>query len=175
MKFLKPYKLILVVGFVLLFSTSSFAQEGKFKALYIYNFTKYMKWPESKESGDFIIGVVGASDVNDALIQLSKAKKVQDVRTIIIKQFGSSEDVTSDCHIVYLSPSLSKELPIIVKKTYPNNILLVTDYKGFASKGSCVNFVMEDNFQKFEISQKHTKMAGIQVAATFLKLAIVVD
>ena len=32
----------------------------------IYRFTKYIDWPDSKKSGDFIIGIIGESPLYDA-------------------------------------------------------------------------------------------------------------
>jgi hypothetical protein len=33
----------------------------------IYRFTKYIEWPESKKTGDFIIGIVGESPLTEQL------------------------------------------------------------------------------------------------------------
>ena len=35
---------------------------SKFKAVFIYNFTRYFDWPQQKKSGNFIIHVIGKND-----------------------------------------------------------------------------------------------------------------
>ena len=32
---------------------------AKIKAIYIYNFTKYIEWPDSYKEGSFVIGFIG--------------------------------------------------------------------------------------------------------------------
>ena len=39
------------------------AQEDKFKAIFIYNFTKQIEWPASESNDDFVICVVNQDDV----------------------------------------------------------------------------------------------------------------
>ena len=34
---------------------------AKIKAIYIYNFTKYIEWPETYREGNFVVGVLGTS------------------------------------------------------------------------------------------------------------------
>ena len=46
----------------LLISGHAFAQERSAEEVYsmmVYNFTKYVQWPDHAGSGEFIIGVVG--------------------------------------------------------------------------------------------------------------------
>lgn len=50
---------------------------SKIKAIFIYNFTKYIEWPENQKQGDFVIGVLGNSNPNlnkelDKMAALSK-------------------------------------------------------------------------------------------------------
>ena len=59
------------------------AQDEKFKALFMYNFTKYIEWPQSKQTGDFVIGVVGGSPIIDEL----NAKNYQNLKAFDTPNF----------------------------------------------------------------------------------------
>ena len=50
---------------------------AKIKAIYIYNFTKYIEWPESYRQGNFVIGIVGN---NSTLV--NELKKMATVKTV---------------------------------------------------------------------------------------------
>src|ERR1700710_367766 len=62
----------------------------------IYRFTKYINWPESKKTGDFVIGIVGDSPLFDVLTKFIINKTAGSQR-IIIKKFSASNDVFN-CH-----------------------------------------------------------------------------
>ena len=40
-------------------STTSYDVNAKMKGLFIYSFTRYIKWPEHMGTGDFVIGIYG--------------------------------------------------------------------------------------------------------------------
>ena len=50
------------------------AQQEKYLAAFVYQFTNYINWPSN--SGEFVIGVMGSSNVTTYLQQLAKEKKV---------------------------------------------------------------------------------------------------
>ena len=60
-------------------------KETSLKAVFLYNFTKYVEW-ENPNNGQFVIGVVGTSGVVPALIQISKSHHVSG-RKIVIMNF----------------------------------------------------------------------------------------
>ena len=70
-------KIQVALGIVMYFifnSTGLVAQQEKYLAAFIYQFTNYITWPSP--SADFIIGVVGKTPVTVHLQQLAKEKKV---------------------------------------------------------------------------------------------------
>ncbi len=66
----------------------------------IYRFTKYVDWPDSKKSGDFIIGVIGDSPLFDALNTFINNKTVGSQK-IVLKRFSRSE-VSYNCHLLFI-------------------------------------------------------------------------
>lgn len=73
MRMKRIFLLLGVVGLCL--SSNAWAQKSKYQSIFIYNFIKYIKWPDSYNSGNFIIGVVGNSDIVASLEQMAAAKK----------------------------------------------------------------------------------------------------
>ena len=96
--------------FVFITNSKVNAQSTDYKAysLYVYNFMKYVEWPEEESKGDFVIALVGDSKIKDELLVLSNHKKVKG-RKIVFKQFTKLEDITY-CHLLYVSSSKSSSM-----------------------------------------------------------------
>lgn len=82
--------LILLALFVTITSVSH-AQKEKYQSLFIYNFTKYIKWPDSYNSEKFIIGVIGDSEILQSLNAMAASKrKTGNGVKLLLKNMGQS-------------------------------------------------------------------------------------
>lgn len=93
------YKIFfLLIMILLLPSLKPQAQRNVNYALYaniIYRFTKYIKWPDDKKTGDFIIGIVGDSPLYNKIKSFT-INKATGTHKIVIKTFSNSP-ASSDC------------------------------------------------------------------------------
>lgn len=164
---------LLILFFVTVVHGVAGAQDDKFKALFIYNFTKYMEWPEAKRTGDFKIGVLGNSPITSELKAFT-AKKSVGQQKIVVDEILS----VGDCpkyHIVYVPAKASSNVTEIVQLVTNKGVLVVTDKQGMAVELSGINFVKVDGQQTFEISVKHIHDQGVNAGKTLLSLGITVD
>lgn len=152
---------------------SAKAQDEKFKALFMYNFTKYIEWPQNKQSGDFVIGVVGDSPIIEELNAIAQRKTVGS-QTIKVKQISASDEVTK-MHIVYVPEGKSDNAESLAGKVKGKGVVLITDKPGFAQSISGINYIKQDGKPKFEVSNKHLAEEGVKVSAQLLSLGIGVD
>lgn len=157
---------------MLLIGTAS-AQDDKFKALFVYNFTKYIEWPKNKQTGDFVIGVLGHSSIISELKAFTERKTVGSQK-IVVEEILSSEDYTK-YHIVYVPTKLSGQAEDIANKTKGKGVLLVTDKPGLAATTSGINFVKVDNQQKFEVNTTNLETEGVKHSHTLVLLGIAVN
>ena len=148
------------------------AQKEKYHSIFIYNFSKYVKWPEAQSSGTFIIGVLGSTSIQKDLITMASSKKVNGM-SIEVKQFESVEEVEG-CHILYVSEMQSGKIGQIVSNTMNQPVLIITDKPGLAHKGAVINFVEVGGKIKFELNQKNAETRGLKVAGSLASLAILV-
>ena len=157
----------------LLFSSSIFAQNAdRYKALFIYNFTRYIEWP-SNGSPDFVIGILGKSIVANELINIAD-KKIVGTQTITIKKFSNATDVTQ-CNILFISNDASSQVASITAAMQNKNTLIITDRPGLINKGAGINFVLDDGKQKFELSKTNLAKTGLKVNTQLMEMATVVD
>jgi hypothetical protein len=165
----------LLVIFFFGFSSSTNAQssvEYSVHANIIYHFTKYVAWPESKKSGDFVIGIVGDSPLYDAL-KLKVANKTAVGQKIVVKQISRSQQVI-DCHILFISEEESDALKKIASRTAEYPVLLVCEDEGAASRGAAINFKVESERLKLEINKNNIEQRSLSVASELLRLGTVI-
>jgi hypothetical protein len=146
----------------------------KIKATFIYNFTKYIDWPEKYKEGNFVIGVLGASSFYNDLTTLL-TKKTVGKQIFEIKSFTNSESVTGVCHILFITTENSAQLPDVIKKMKGKSTLIVTEKSGLAKQGSGINFVIENNKQRFELNKTNIEKYNMKVSSTLASLAIPVE
>lgn len=150
----------------------AFAQKEKYQSIFIYNFSKYVKWPDNMNSGKFIIGVLGNSVIQNELKEMAASKQVNGM-PIEVKQCSSVADIKG-CHILYIASSESGKLDQVVTQTQSQSVLIVTDKPGLAKQGSAINFVEVEGKIKFELNQGNAESHGLKVSGSLSSLAIMV-
>ncbi len=166
-------QIVLFAFLALLCSRGLQAQNEKFKALFIYNFTKYLDWPAGFSQGDFVIGILGSTAIEDELKIIAQKKQVGNM-TIVISHFNTPESVTK-CHLLFIPSSKSDNLGTITGKFGKTASIIITDEQGLAQKGSDINFVVKEGKQNFEINKTNILGKGLKIDPALLNLGIVIQ
>ena len=151
----------------------NFDTNAKMKAVFVYNFTRYIDWPEEYKQGNFVIGLLGETSITSELNKVAATKKAVN-QTIEIKKFSSLNDI-SECHILYVSSKNSGDLASAIQKTKGRSTLVITEKEGLAAKGAGISFKVIANRQKFELNKGNIEKRKMTVGSALLSLAIVVD
>jgi YfiR/HmsC-like len=165
----------LVIFFILTGLSEIHAQQVtdySIQANIIYRFTKYIDWPVSKKSGDFIIGIVGETPLADELKGFI-ANKTAGSQKIVIKKFSASTE-SYNCHILFISEDESSSLKKIAARTAGNAILIVSESEGLALRGACINFIIVSDHLKLEINKTNIEQRNLSIASELLQLGKVV-
>lgn len=170
----KTFRLFLiVVSFISYLYLPAQQSDGvKFEniiAVYIYNFTKFLEWPNN-DSEFFYISVLGKSKITESLYKIAEKEKVNG-KKIIIEEIKALNYLKNNS-VLFISTDDDNMLPVILKKTTEKNILTISNSQGFANKGVCINFFLVDDKMKFEINRKAIKEAGIIPNTRLLSLAV---
>ena len=169
---IKHLFIISFVSMLALAGSGNYDTNAKIKAVYIYNFTKYIEWPQEYRKETFVIGVLGDTPLTEELTKMAASKKVLG-QSILVKKYNSSNDINK-CHILYISSGSSTPFSSVVGKIKDFSTLLVTDTPGMASKGSAINFVIMQNRQKFELNESNAAKYKLKVSNSLEALAILV-
>ena len=147
---------------------------AKIKAMYIYNFTKYIEWPETYKEGNFVIGFLGSNvALLTELSNMSSTKKVGS-QSIQIKNITSVENADK-FNIIYILTDNSTQLAEVLSKVKGKSTLIVTDKPGLAKQGSGINFVIVENKQKIELNKANIEKYKLKVAGKLVEIALTVN
>jgi hypothetical protein len=149
------------------------AQNEKFKALFMYNFTKYIEWPASQRQGDFVIGIMGNSPMAGELQTIAGKQKVG-AQNIVVKTYSSVDEI-DNCQILYIAPNRSNLVSNVLAKLSGKSTLLITDKAGMAQQGSGINYVLDGDKLKYEINKSNIEKKGLIVSSALLALGISVS
>lgn len=149
------------------------AQQYQYHKIYIYNFTKYIQWPANKQSGDFVIGVYGKSQMQNELNEMAATRSVGGQK-IIVKEINAPSDALG-CHVLFIPQGKSEVLDDVQSKLAGSATLVITEKPGMAKQGSAINFVIVGGKLKYELNKASIDKAGLKVMPDLIKLAILVN
>jgi hypothetical protein len=146
--------------------------EYQVKAAYLFNFLKFVDWPEDAFAdplAPIVIGVVGDDPFGNALPQVVIGKTVQG-RDLVIHIYRTGEDLRG-AHILFISASERKRLPMILSSLRGTSVLTVADTAGFLDAGGMIQFLNENERVRFAINVDATSRAKLKVSSKLLSLA----
>ncbi|HNZ36418.1 MAG TPA: YfiR family protein [Candidatus Marinimicrobia bacterium] len=166
----------LILSFSFIYANLPFNSESEIndlKAAFIYNFTKYITWPDLERNKVFFIGVIGNSDIVNSLRRVAEKKFVKNI-PIRVAHYQSVDDLRY-CHILFISASEKNQLDPILAKLKKRKTLTIGDTPGFCESGVMINFFMQEDRLKFEMNLAKLESAGLKASSQIKKLARIVE
>ena len=148
------------------------SSEYRVKAAYLYNFAKFIRWPEktfASVDSPLVIGVLGKNPFNGELTPL--ADKTVRNRKIIVRQFATIDNVT-DCHLLYVSDTASRQLRAALQLLRVKPMVTIGDNEDFCKFGGVIQFVTRRDRLRFVINLDVAKDNDIHIDSQLLSLAV---
>lgn len=146
-------------------------QEYQVKAAFLYNFIKFIDWPPealARPGGVMVLCVLGEDLFGPALSEMN-GRPAKD-RKLLVKRIRSLSE-SDVCHILFVSASEKERVPHILKEVRDSAVLTVGEADRFTERGGVINFVMEDNKIRFEISGAAAQRAGLRISSKLMSLS----
>ena len=145
------------------------ATEYAVKAAYVFNFAKFIEWPQADDrdgKADFNVCVIGNDPFGSALDAL-EGKSVRN-RVLHVLRVPSS-NTQSSCNIAFVgSREPDKQL---LDELAKKGVVTIGDSAGFIVAGGIIAFDIVDNRLQFDINLVPIVPAGVKFSAQLLKLA----
>lgn len=148
--------------------------EYQVKAAFLYNFLKFVEWPEehSTVSNAAITLCILGNDPFGDIMNGFKDKQVAG-KKVVVRQLRSTSSLR-DCQALFISESEKGDVESITESARGLHILTIGDTARFAQKGVIINMYMENNKVRFEINIDSAKQAGLRIDSRLLNLATIV-
>ena len=154
-----------------IFAQSSLS-EYQVKALFLFNFAKYVEWPVeafSTSNAPIIIGIVGISPCGEHLQRAVQGKQVAG-RSIVIRQVEKPEEM-SQCHMLFIGDSEKRRLGELLDQVRDRPVLTVGESDRFAQQGGVIGFVKKEGKVRLEIDLKAGRQARLEISSKLLSVA----
>jgi YfiR/HmsC-like len=157
------------------FAEDSPVSEYQVKAIFLFNFAKYVDWPATaftNAATPITIGVLGTDPFGDNLQNMVKGKTING-RTFLVKHLTADSDL-SGCQILFISDSEASRMGEILAKAGALPILTVGEGEDFAKNDGIIHFILKDGKVRLEIDLTSVKKTGLAISSKLLAVADVV-
>jgi hypothetical protein len=151
--------------------------EDQVKAVYLFNFAGFIRWPDSAFSkSPERFSYCTFNDKNPVINTLKKVIANENVngRKLTFHLITDHKNITA-CQIVYFQPT-EKSLFINLRSTLKeHSILTVSDIDGFTEQGGMIGFSHQGKRLHSIINVYHLAQANLTASAKLLRLATIIN
>ena len=170
----RQWFLLMIFWPVLLASTSLSANESvneyELKAAYVFNFLKFVEWPQEKRTDFNQIHLCAFS--TDPLLPYLKPLEKRQVRghSIRVLAYDSAEDVQA-CQVIYLRGISSSKRKDILALVDSRPVLTVGEEGEYSDDDEIINFFSEGGKLRFDINYRQVRNRDLAMSSRLLNLA----
>jgi hypothetical protein len=147
------------------------AQEYAVKAAFLYNFAKFVEWPDEAKlapTAPLSLCIVGPDPFGTALDTL-QGKTVRG-HPLEVEQLWDPTRPTP-CHLAFISAAEYRPLDQVLALPALRSTLTVGDTPDFATQGGVIGLLMVDNKVRFEVNLRAARVKGLRISSQLLRLA----
>ena len=148
------------------------SRESELKAAYMYNFSRYIEWPEdafASATAPFVIGIVGVSAVEPHLATVAATKTIRNraIRSVRITQ----AEQAAGCHMVLIGTQADPKLQNDVLAAMAGKpILLVSEGPFSAVAHGGQHFVIQQNRLRVQTNSEQVRKRGLKISSKLLQV-----
>lgn len=144
--------------------------EIRIKAAFIYNFARFVVWPNGSAPGPMRIGILGSGQLSTPLEEVVQGK-LANGRPIRVTHVNAALDALC-CEILLIERSEAGHVREIVQALSGKPILTVCDCEDGFRNGVMIAFQIVDDSVRFQINQEAAERAGLKISSQLLKVAL---
>lgn len=147
--------------------------EYEVKAAFIFNFAKFVEWPENVLASNQTINIcfVGKDKTTDALQLLNQREAQGHTLKIIDVTEQLESTLNHQCHILFMSMREKKRQQQWLAKVQHQATLTIADNLDFIKQGGMIGLYTEAQRVQFVVNQSVTQNTGLKLSARMLQLA----
>lgn len=148
------------------------ATEDEVEAVYLYNFAKFIRWPQGAASQTISLCVLNDEPVASAL-QRVVAGEMVDGRNLRVKSLSDVSEGT-DCNILFMGPPEDLHMREDLAVLHHAPVVTVSNDADFLQQGGIIQFAMISGAVRFSVNLDAARRAGVTLSSQLLKVALTV-
>ncbi len=149
------------------------ATETEVKAAYLYNFAKFIHWPDSAFSdaqSPLRICVAGDTELLGILQKILQDKQI-DNREVRAQALNRLDNSIASCQILYHLSASGIDARSLLARTRQLPVVTIGDNGEFLDLGGMIAFVIVDQRVRFELDLAAIRQADIQLSSRLMGVA----
>ncbi len=171
-KFIAPIVALTLVALATQAAVPSQSSEYALKSVFLYNFCRFIEWPNSafsSSSDPLVIGVFGQDPFGPLLDEAVEGETYHG-RPIRIEHYRSPREIKR-CQILFVSNSEINRMGEILSVVADKSIVTVGETDTFLDKGGMIALTSERNRVHLRINPGMLRGANITVSSKLLRIA----
>jgi hypothetical protein len=147
-------------------------EERKLEAVFIGRFASYIDWPVRNYGNDkFVITLLDDNPFGTLLDNLYQDKRIHG-KPIEFKYANKLEQV-GDTDLLFITLSTAAARQAAIAHAQKNNILTISEAKGFAESGGIIQLDFVEQKARIKINHDAAVKSGFKIGAPLLSIATV--
>ena len=169
------FALILTANLITAAHVEGPPEEYQVKAAFLYNFAKFVEWPQDafqNQSEPLVVCVLGEDPFGRTLDGIVAGKKI-DGRALVVRRTSDARQVKG-CRMLFVSSSEPRSVLSVLAALNESCVLTVGEAASAASEGMIINFILEGGRIRFAINTAAAEREKLRFSSRLLSLATMV-
>ena len=152
-------------------SLSAAESEADIRAAFLYNFAKFVTWPEAtfaRADSPLVIGIIGPYDFGQSL-KVLEGKQIHG-HPVLVRRLLDNQGLAG-CHMLFIGQLNDEQNRVILQSLHGKAVLTVGDNARFLTLGGMIYLYRESDVMRFNVHHKLATDCGLTVSARLLAVA----
>jgi hypothetical protein len=160
----------------LLFGVRAEAQtamgESQVKAMFVYNFLKFVEWPADTSLGardPFVVVIIGEGPTADAAEHYLETRAIGD-RPLSVHRIRWDQSLAG-ARAAFVLEQDAKKLHHVLDAAAAAGVLTIGEGDSFTTSGGVIGLLVENRKLRFDVDTSAAQLAGLRVSSKILALS----
>jgi hypothetical protein len=145
--------------------------EAQVKAMFVYNFLKFVEWPPDASSGardPFVVLIIGEGATADATERLLESKTIGE-RQVVVRRSRWDQPVAG-ARAAFVVEHDANRLRRVFDASAAAGVLTIGEGENFATHGGVIGLLVQDRKVRFDVDTSAAQNARLRVSSKLLAL-----
>jgi hypothetical protein len=144
--------------------------EAQVKAMFVYNFLKFVEWPAdaSSDPKDFVVLIIGEGATADATERFLDSKTIGE-RPVVVRRSRWDQPVAG-ARAAFVVEHDAKKLHHVFDASAAAGVLTIGEGEDFATRGGIIGLLVQDRKVRFDVDTSAAQNARLRVSSKLLAL-----